>query len=208
MGLKLTVMLPDTFYHVFNHANGDENLFREEKNYYFFLEKWTKYIEPVANTYAYCLMPNHIHFLIKTKTATDVTSNLKFAEDLPFGKFGTFQKVVSKQFSNLFSSYAQAYNKLYNRRGSLFIPNFKKKEIDNPDYLKSVINYIHQNPVHHGFRDRPEEWPYSSYDAFFNIKRTRLQREEVLSWLGGKEAFEKYHQSEILPDDVSVLIDY
>ena len=147
-------------------------------------------------------MPNHIHFLIKTKTL-EVLQNIQ-----GLGNKKPAEKIISQSFSNLFNSYSKSFNKLYHRRGSLFIPNFKKKEIDNPEYLKSVINYIHQNPVHHGFRDRPEEWPYSSYEAFFNIKRTRLQREEVLSWLGGKEAFKKFHQSDVLPDDVSVLIDY
>ena len=60
-------MQPEIFYHIYNHANGSENLFRVEDNYRFFLERWGKYVEPVANTYAYCLMPNHFHALIKVK---------------------------------------------------------------------------------------------------------------------------------------------
>jgi len=201
-------MKPGTYYHIFNHANGDENLFREEMNYYFFLEKWSKHIEPIANTYAYCLMPNHIHFLIKTKQEKDITRNLNFSFDQPFGKFKTFQKVLSKQFANLFSSYAQAYNKMYDRRGSLFMPNFKRKEINNKKYLRSVINYIHNNPIHHGFREHPAQWPYSSYESFLSIKNTKLMRSEVLDWLSGREAYIKYHQSLVLPDDTSVLIDF
>ena len=43
-----------SFYHIYNHANGSENLFRSDENYYFFLKRWGKYIEPVAETYAYC----------------------------------------------------------------------------------------------------------------------------------------------------------
>jgi putative transposase len=198
-------MTPSTYYHIFNHANGDENLFREERNYYFFLEKWTKYIEPVANTYAYCLMPNHIHFLIRTKGVAEIL-NLQGFENL--GGLARYEKILSQQFSNLFNSYTKSFNKLYQRRGSLFIPNFKRKEVDNPEYLRVLINYIHNNPVHHRYRDRPEEWPYSSYDAFLSMKRTRLQRKEVLDWLGGEEEFKKLHQSEILPEDRSLLIDY
>ncbi|HEX4372500.1 MAG TPA: hypothetical protein VHZ50_04255, partial [Puia sp.] len=59
---------PLSYYHIFNHANGDENIFREEENYRFFLEKYVLYIHPVAETLAYCLMPNHFHMLVKIKT--------------------------------------------------------------------------------------------------------------------------------------------
>ena len=61
-------MQPSTFYHLYNHANGSENLFRNDENYRFFLQKYAKYISTVADTYAYCLMPNHLHFLIKIKS--------------------------------------------------------------------------------------------------------------------------------------------
>lgn len=61
-------METEKFYHIYNHANGNENLFIEEENYHFFLQQWDKYISPIADTYAYCLIPNHIHFLIRIKT--------------------------------------------------------------------------------------------------------------------------------------------
>ncbi len=60
-------MEPAKFYHLYNHANGNENLFRNEENYLFFLKKFAFYVNPIADTYAYCLMPNHIHFLIAIK---------------------------------------------------------------------------------------------------------------------------------------------
>jgi putative transposase len=51
-------MQPKRFYHVYNHANGTENLFCQDENYHYFIKLWAKYIEPIADTYAYCLMPN------------------------------------------------------------------------------------------------------------------------------------------------------
>jgi putative transposase len=48
---------PDISYPVFNHANGFENVFRKEENFYCFLEKYRLYISPIAETYVYCLMP-------------------------------------------------------------------------------------------------------------------------------------------------------
>ncbi|MFT5641371.1 MAG: putative transposase [Cyclobacteriaceae bacterium] len=202
-------MEPETYYHIYNHANGDENLFRSSENYYFFLKQWAKYIEPVADAYCYCLMPNHFHFLVRTKGEAVVSENLGYSRDLPFGKFQTFQKVVSKQFSNLFSSYTQAFNKMYDRRGSLFMPNFKKKEITSDAYLTAVITYIHRNPIHHGFVNSIDDWSFSSYHAFLSANKTKLKREAVLEWYGNQHGFKSAHKSEntSLPDK-SLLIDF
>ena len=184
-------MQPSTFYYIYNCANGSENLYRSEENYHFFLRRWSKYIEPVADTYCYCLMPNHFHFLIKTKSQEEVEQT--------FGKFETFQKLsyrYSKQFANLFSSYTQSYNKMYNRRGSLFNPNFKAKEINSNAYFTNITHYIHHNPKHHGFANKIEEWPYSSYNSLRSQKTTKLQRDETLSWFGSKNEFEALQTTE------------
>lgn len=59
---------PETYYHIVNHAVGNENLFRNDGNYKFFLQKYAQYMPSVCDTIAYCLMPNHIHFMVKTHT--------------------------------------------------------------------------------------------------------------------------------------------
>jgi len=61
---------PSRFYHIYNHANGSENIFRDAENYRFFLEKYELYISPVAETFAWCLMPNHFHLLIQIRDET------------------------------------------------------------------------------------------------------------------------------------------
>lgn len=177
-------MLPSTFYHIYNHANDPENLFRSDDNYRFFLQRWSKYMEPIAETYAYCLMPNHIHFLIRTRSEDELV-NLTGLEDL--------SGFVSQQFSNLFNSYAKAFNKMYERRGSLFNRPFKAKEITSDAYLTNVIFYIHHNPVHHGFVTDVSEWPHTSYHAMVSDRLTRLKRTEVLEWFGSKKAFDSFH---------------
>jgi putative transposase len=192
-------MEPAKFYHIYNHANGNENLFREDDNYLFFLKKFALYINPIADTYAYCLMPNHIHFLIKIKEEEILieyfTRDRKELKDL--SDFQNLAGLVSKQFSNLFNSYAKAYNKLFARRGSLFNKPFKRKEIDNENYLTKVIHYIHANPIHHGFTKDIREWPYSSYHSHLLTKPTSLKREEVLSWFGGTTEFTTFHAQSI-----------
>lgn len=120
-------------------------------------------------------MPNHIHFLIKILPELQV------------------KKLVSKQFANLFSSYTQAFNKRYERRGSLFIPNFKRKEISSTDYLKSLVCYIHRNPIHHGFCKTFDDWKFSSYHAYLSEASSKIIRSEVLHQFEDKNNFMATH---------------
>ena len=136
----MTPLQPDTFYHIYNRANGRENLFDEKQNYHFFLEKYKKYISPIAETWAYCLMPNHFHLLVEIRSEEELKRRRRRKT---FPKFETLEKLeeseleklVSRQFANLFSSYTQAFHKLYQRTGSLFQKNFKRKEIHSGEYL-------------------------------------------------------------------------
>ena len=103
---------------------------------------------------------------------------------------------VSRQFASLFSSYTQAFNKQQTRKGSLFIPNFKRKAVETEDYFTQLVHYIHANPVHHGFVRDIENWEYSSYHAFISQKFTLLQRDRVIDWFGGVDELRKYHRDQ------------
>src|SRR5882672_2171272 len=65
-------MQPGNFYHIYNHANGNENIFVEERNYYFFLQLITKHLLPTSKLFAYSLMPNHFHLLAQLKTEEEL----------------------------------------------------------------------------------------------------------------------------------------
>jgi len=62
----------DKYYHIYNHAVGNDNLFKKEENYYFFLKKYIQHISPIADTFAYCLMPNHFHFAVRVKSEKEI----------------------------------------------------------------------------------------------------------------------------------------
>src|SRR5690606_32240135 len=162
----------ETYYHIYNHANGNENLFREQKNYEFFLRKYHQHIDPIAETFAWCLMPNHFHVLVKIKSEEEIK--------LTFPKFGTLEKLddktkfISKQFANFFSSYTQSFNKIYKRRGSMFLKNFKRKEITDENYLRNLVLYIHLNPVQHGFTESIQQWDWTSYNSFITSGKDLL----------------------------------
>jgi putative transposase len=202
-------LLPNKMYHIFNHANGSENLFIKSENFKYFLKRYAEYINPIAETFAYCLMPNHIHFMIKIADADRLQlayqqkNKRKDSENdcLPL-KQEDLPKFVSREFGSLFSAYSQAFNKQQNRMGSLFMPNFKRKLIDSDSYYKSLIHYIHSNPVHHGFVKNAYEWEYSSLHSFISEKTTHLKREEALNWFGNVEDFKSF-QDENLNDNLT-----
>jgi putative transposase len=191
---------PGQMYHIWTHANGDENLFREDENYTYFLDKYSYYIPPVADTFAYCLMPNHLHLMVKVKGEEVVLEYLKTKGSSPnpnlqgFENLGGFSRVISQHFSNLFNSYTKAFNKYYNRKGSLFIPNFKRNRIDSDSYFATLIAYIHYNPVHHGFTKRAEDWPHSSWHAYLQNKATKIRRDEATEWFGSRQEFFRVHR--------------
>ena len=182
-------LLPGACYHIYNHANGFDNLFKNEGNYHYFLKKYAKYIAPIADTFAYCLMPNHIHFLIR----------IKAAPFLPQSFFQTSEGIntttlsISRKFGSLFNGYAQAFNKQQGRKGSLFVPNFKRKLVEHPTYFARLIYYIHYNAVEAGLVAHPSLWPHSSFMPLLSDKPSRLCRDEVFSFFGGREAFLDAH---------------
>lgn len=80
--MKNTKYTPGTYYHLFNRANGWEQLFRSEDNYNYFLRRYIKYMSPVCSTYAYCLLPNHFHFLVRIHDAEELRPLLPTHPDL------------------------------------------------------------------------------------------------------------------------------
>jgi len=187
---------PANFYHIYNHAVGDENLFRIHDNFIFFLNRYNKYISPIAKTFSYYLMPNHFHILVQVRDQEEIRRLAKNNHD----EFD-FHKFIMQQLSNFLNSYAKAFNKQHNRRGALFLDFTRRKEINDEFYFSRIINYIHQNPVHHGFCKSAADWEYSSYNSIISInKNTKLEQNAVFDWFGGIEEFILFHQKEKFAD--------
>ncbi len=184
-------------YHLFNHANGRENLFIEDRNYAFFLEKLAKHILPVCKPFSYCLMPNHFHLILQVRNEEELQKIWQKPGNPTQFTQKQLELKISKSFANLFSSYTQSFNKGYNRMGSLFIPSMKMEEITSDNHFCKAIHYCHTNPVHHGFVKKIEDWPNSSYKIFLSNSPTKLERAYVLEMFGGLDAFIKYHEQPI-----------
>lgn len=188
------------FYHIYNRGINSCNLFQENTNYEYFLSLYAKYISPVANTYAWVLMRNHFHLLVKIKGEDEIQSffqNLQGIKNLE-GLKGTNRTRVNQQFSNLFNAYTKAYNKRYSRTGSLFEHPFRRIKIESNAHLKYLVYYIHHNPIHHGFCEHFLEYPWSSYLSILSPKTTNLKRAEVLEWYRNKKNLVQHHTKEQL----------
>ena len=182
--MNIDPLEPNRFYHIYNRGNNDENIFIEEKNYSFFLQKMIKYLVPMADIYSYCLLKNHFHILLKIKSKEHLPEKYKVNVHLPI--------------SNLFNSYTKSINKSYNRTGSLFQEHLKRICVKDEQYIKELVLYIHLNPVKHNFTDNFKTYQNSSYRAYLSDKPSNLSREYILELFGGKENFEFCHHEKQL----------
>ena len=195
---------PQAVYHIYNRAVGNENLFIEDGNYSYFLAQWKKYL-PYLDVYAFCLMPNHFHFLARVKNLSDeLRTHVKQQGTVKSQQFLndkiSYSSYLEDQFKRLFSSYALAINRQQGRHGSLFQKRFKRISVKSENKLLYLLLYIHHNPVHHNFCKDLKEWKYSSWAAFQNLRNpSQVNRSAVLNWFDddidkAMELFTKYHE--------------
>jgi putative transposase len=142
------MIVPQTLYHLYNRGNNKQRIFFQERNYQYFKQKVLTELGEHVHFLAYCLMPNHFHFLLYTKEEMD-------------------QKIFSNGLRTLLSSYTRAIQKQENMTGSLFQQNTKYKEVVSDGYLLTCFHYIHQNPFKAGLVTKIEDWPHSSFNEYW-----------------------------------------
>ena len=153
-------------YHIYNRGVNSETIFREKRNYAYFINLYVRHIQPVADTYAFCLLPNHFHLLIEPKKNLSGLST------------------PSQAFSNVFNAYAKYINIAYQRTGPLFERPFKRIPVKDSPYFLRLLVYIYQNPQRHGLIDDFRDWPYSSYDVLSGNQPTFIRRDVIWKWFG------------------------
>ena len=200
MGKYHIPLEPGKYYHLFNHAVGDELLFRNDENFNYFLRKYSLHTEAICDTFCYTLMPNHFHFAVKIKQQEDCLRHFEKIKSHPLdpGKHD-LADFLMERFSNFCNAYTKAFNKVYNRKGALFIDYMKRSVVDSESYLLNLINYIHFNAVHHGFCKNPLDWKWTSLHAFLLNKKTRIKKEEGLKMFSGVEGFKATHVKMVKP---------
>ena len=182
------------YFHVFNRANGSEQLFINEENYRFFLSKVKHYILPVADLCSYALLPNHYHFLIRIKPLESLENTMINKQRI---NTKTGLDYTSQSLGNLQNSYAKSFNKVYHRKGSLFMNAVRRVMIQNEEQFIAAVFYIHSNPVHHGLCNYMYEWKFSSFNSFYSEKSSLVSKHEVIDFFGSKRAFDEFHRQPI-----------
>lgn len=185
---------PNRFYHIWNRGNNREYLFYTAANYEYFLRLYVEILDPVVETYAWCLLPNHFHLLIRTLAVS------------PEGETAKKSNPVSHAFQRLFTSYSQAINIQQHRTGSLFQKPYKRLEVSSTQQLANLVHYIHTNPQKHGIISDFRQYPLSSYKRILISHPSNLQKNAVIEWFKNKENYLDYHQRDIDLDDLKELI--
>lgn len=204
-------LLFDTYYHIYNRGVNGENIFIEGRNYDLFLKLYEKHLLPVTDLFAYCMLRNHFHVSVRTKSeeeiletgktlrVSSVTSRQGRQSDTANREDGQSRKplgsrYISDQFSHFFNAYAKTINKAYGRTGSLFQHPFGRVPITSDRQFWNVIAYIHQNPQKHKFVADFRDWKYSSYGIILSEKKTSVNRNKVMEWFGNRDEYLKLHE--------------
>jgi len=111
----------------------------------------------------------------------------------------------NNQIAILLRSYTRAFNKAYSRHGSLFQQNTKAINIGDEKYLLTLLVYIHQNPIRSGLVSKAEDWPFSSYQDYLEIRKGTLPSKQlVANYYKTVEEFKRFSEEQIkivpLPD--------
>ena len=167
------------YYHVYNRGCNRQPIFVSDSNYLFLLRRAKLFLADYPlSIVAYCLMPNHYHFLLHPQ------------ED----------EALSRFIQRLFNSYTQAFNRQQHRSGTLFEGRAKSILVDTDEYVLHLCRYIHLNPVRAGLVMHPGEWPYSNYLEWVERRGGSLvDRPFVQSYFPTAADYETFVMSEVDP---------
>ena len=171
--MKLEPLEKDFYYHIYNRGINGCKIFKNDDNYNYFIKLFSKYLHPYITVYAYCLLSNHFHFVIKIETE---------------------QRIVSQKLSNFFNAYAKAFNKATDRTGSLFEKPFKRIRVQSEDYLKNLIIYAHTNPVKHKILNNFKDYHYSSYSEIVKNNSDLIDSKKIIELFDNYENFKFVHK--------------
>lgn len=172
MARRSITFYPGLFYHIYNRGAHKISLFRDDGDYLRLLHLLKEYSNLLSlSVIAYCLMPNHYHWLVRQDGAAA-------ARLLP---------------QRVFNSYSHAFNTRRGHSGTLFEGRFKAIPVTDENYLHQLCRYIHANPVRHGFTADPGLWPYSNYLEWIGERNGKsVDREFVIEHFGTAEAYKAF----------------
>ena len=138
---------PDGLYHIYNRGNNRDHIFFNDENYRYFLGKMRKHLLPHCHLLAWCLMPNHFHWLVLLR---DTANALALGKDLRV----------------MLSSYTRAIQQQQQHT--------QAKELTTEGYALNCFCYLHQNPLHAGLEATAGEWVWSSFWDYAGLRSGNL----------------------------------
>lgn len=165
-------------YHVYNQGNNRQPIFHSHEDYVSFIQFAKEYIHPYCDIIAWCLLPNHFHFML---AANEHSVKLHKQGNLIID-------MLTNGFRKLLSGYTHQFNKCNNRSGSLFRPKTKAKDISvqkiaplagKKDYYLNCFYYIHQNPLRHQLVIDLTLWKYSSFAFYANTRERDFSNRQL-----------------------------
>lgn len=198
------------YYHIFNQGNNREDIFMNNEDYQHFLDKLDVYIGTVADIYAWALLRNHFHLLVRIKEEGEIGYfNSEHAKsDNPYLKWNTYfpdlpdkrfkiKPKPTEQFKHFFNAYSRWFNKRHGRVGALFQKNYDRKEVSCERYFINLIIYIHTNPIKHGFVENILDYPWTSYLLIKTEKVNFIKKREVVNYFDGIDNYIATHNLSI-----------
>ena len=192
MKCKKEEFVEGAIFHLYNKTHKGKLLFKCDKDYLYFLEKFKKNIQKYpCEVYAYCLMPNHFHFCLKQNS----------------------DKPLYRIFNDTLTSYALHYNSKYKLRGRLLQDRLQNKRIKKDSYLILLCKYIHYNPLKANLVRKLEDWKYSNFLEYSKLRTGTLFSNELVvnypddfeNYSSEIEEYQKYIEDNEFTD---LLIDY
>ncbi len=197
-------------YHIYNRGNNHQTIFFNPSNYQHFLNKVRKDWQPNCEILAWCLMPNHFHFLIQATAES--------CKEIPaYG--GKPMQILTRKIGLTLSSYAQYINQQNKTTGSLFQQKTKAKCISafetgqttrrgptvaSPAYIINCMHYIHQNPLKANLVLKMEDWPYSSFEVYTGFRNDNMCNKNLLLSLTDYDLLNFYADSYRVIEDSDI----
>jgi len=197
-------------YHIYNRGNNRQPIFYNASNYRHFLKKVKTDWQPSCEILAYCLMPNHFHFLIQATVNSCV--------EIPaYG--GKPMQILARKIGLTLSSYAKYINQQNKTIGSLFQQKTKAKCISDfeygqttrrgptvsyPSYIINCMHYIHQNPLKANLVQKMEDWPYSSFAIYSGFNNDYICNKDLLLSLTDYDLSSFYTDSYRIMEDSDI----
>ena len=160
------------YYHIFNRGADRASIFRTDADYLEFIGRLKRNAERYRiGVIAYCLIPNHFHFLLRQEDEVAVGAMIQYT----------------------CNGYAQWFNRRYQRVGTLFQGRFRAIHVDQDDYLRHLCRYIHGNPIRHGIALQPALWQYSNYLDWIGRRRGQLvDHQFIIDHFESAESYRSY----------------